>query len=120
MFSIILCLTFWGQFKKSWSDFLGDLPDNWEYIPESDNGDGRLLGGYFYYTRVLKKGEATPCLIEGIETDFGSGTNTDNITDFDMIVYSESVQTTETDESGKEYPDSEWRDAWKSFLEPAG
>ena len=44
--------------------------------------------------------------------------NLDKITDYDIIVYSETVQTTEinSDATSKVYTDAEWKDAWKSFL----
>ncbi len=44
--------------------------------------------------------------------------NLDKITDYDIIVYSETVQTTEitSDSSSKVYTDEEWKQAWKSFL----
>lgn len=102
--------------EKSWTEFLEYLPDNWTYIPENDAVDGNLLGGYFYYTKVLEPNAETNALIEEVKTNFGSDSNTDNITDFNIIVYSESVQTVELNESGTVYADDQWKDAWKSFL----
>ena len=107
--------------KKRWSEFLDDhipksdseLPDGWAYVPQSDS-DGAVLGGFFYYTEILAPGEETPPLILGIETDYGS--NPDQIKEFDVIVYSESVQTVEI-ASGTVYAAEEWRKAWRSFLE---
>ena len=115
-----------SQEGKSWDDFLNYLsdnlsnPTNWVYIPESETGDDKILGGYFYYTKILKSGETTNSLIEGIETNFKldgtkNDTNTDRFTDFDIIVYSESVQTVEIDTSGTVYTD--YKTAWKSFLQ---
>ena len=112
----------------TWSEFLGALPDGWEYVSETDATDGELLGGYFYYTKILKPSEAAPPLINGFSTDFREAgnvddSNTDRITDFDIIVYNESVQT--VDINGTEYSDDEavinddaknWKAAWKSFL----
>ena len=102
--------------EADWSGFLQNLPDNWAYMPDTD----AVLGGYFYYTKIVKPNETTPPLIERVKTDFTDQSdpdNTDNITDFDVIVYTESVQTTEINANGKVYQDSEWQDAWRSFLQ---
>lgn len=103
--------------EEVWSGFLSNLPENWTYVSETDT-DGALLGGYFYYTEKLQPKEQTTALIEGIKTDFradNNDSNIDRITDFDIIVYTESVQTTEIDSDGTVYDD--WKSAWKSFLE---
>ncbi len=102
--------------EYSWEDFLTHLPTDWEYIPENTAGD-EILGGYFYYKKILSPGDETTALIERVKTTFASGDNTDHISDFDIVVYSESVQTTEIDPSGTKYTDSDWKTAWKSFLE---
>lgn len=105
--------------EKTWSEFLSDLPENWVYVSDTDS-DGDLLGGYFYYTKKLSSGETTNTLIDGVKTDFSAETgddNVDNINDFDIIVYTESVQTTEIDDSGTVYNDGDWKTAWKTFLE---
>ena len=101
--------------EYSWNEFLTHLPDNWAYVSESDN---QTLGGYFYYTKILKPNEKTPNLIEKVKTDFTEdGTeNIDNINDFDIVVYTESVQTTEIDQNGTQYTDAKWQTAWRSFL----
>ena len=106
---------------KSWDEFLRNLPENWTYVSyvSTDDTDYSTLGGYFYYTKVLKPDETTTALIDSITTDFrtdDTDTNTDNIKDFDIIVYSESVQTVEIDTSGTVYTDTDWKKAWKSFL----
>ena len=126
----IVCNT--DKEEKSWDEFLTYLSDNssnltyWVYIPESED---KILGGYFYYTKILKpkpKTDETSAseewktspLIQAIKTNFGSDSNVDNITDFDIIVYSESIQTVELDTSGTVYKDEDWKNAWKSFLSP--
>ncbi|MBQ2444274.1 MAG: hypothetical protein II501_03220 [Clostridia bacterium] len=104
--------------EKSWNDFLADLPENWVYVSENDL-DGALLGGYFYYSKVLAKGSTTSPLINGVITDFTTAegdTNADNISNFDIVVYSECVQTTEIDSDGTVYTNNDWRSAWNSFL----
>ena len=105
--------------EADWSGFLNDLPDDWHYVSETDT-DGALLGGYFYYGKILEAGETTPPLMNGVKTDFTSydgDTNADNISDFDIVVYSESVQTAEINSAGRVYTDNEWRLAWLSFLD---
>jgi hypothetical protein len=60
---------------------------------------------------VLNAGEETSPLLSSVKTDFES---TYDISDFDIIVYSESVQTIEINASGTQY--TEYEKAWKSFL----
>ena len=100
--------------EYGWSEFLTHLPDNWKYVPETN----ATLGGYFYYTKILKPNEKTPNLIEKVKTDFTEDDteNIDNINDFDIVVYTESVQTTEIDQNGRQYTDADWQAAWQSFL----
>lgn len=101
--------------EYSWNEFLTHLPDNWAYVSESDD---QTLGGYFYYTKILKPNEKTPNLIEKVKTDFTEDRteNIDNINDFDIVVYTESVQTTEIDQNGTQYTDAKWQTAWQNFL----
>ena len=104
--------------EKSWAEFLADLPEDWVYIPATDETDGALLGGFFYYTKILEPGETTPPLISALCTDFGSS-EPEHIKNFDVIVYSESVQTVEI-KSGLVYDDTDpdaWKTAWRSFLQ---
>ena len=91
------------QTSKSWSEFINDLPIDWAYVSESDATDGALLGGYFYYTKKLAAGQTTPPLMEGVQTNFAASegdSNVDNIDDFDIVVYTETVQTTEINADG--------------------
>lgn len=101
--------------EYGWDEFLTHLPDNWAYVSESDD---QTLGGYFYYTKILKPNEKTPNLIEKVKTDFTEDRteNIDNINDFDIVVYTESVQTTEIDQNGTQYTDAKWQTAWQNFL----
>ena len=108
------------QTSKSWSEFINDLPIDWAYVSESDATDGALLGGYFYYTKKLAAGQTTPPLMDGVQTNFAASegdSNVDNIDDFDIVVYAETVQTTEINADGTEYTDSDWKPAWRSFLD---
>lgn len=103
-----------------WDTFRNTPPEGWVYVSE---GTDALLGGYFYYTEILAPEAVTPPLIAEIRTDFGTGSNPDQITDFDVIVYSESVQTVETGTGDVYDSDTEtvpaWKAAWISFLNPS-
>ncbi|MCR4935713.1 MAG: hypothetical protein K5990_04425 [Oscillospiraceae bacterium] len=109
-----------GVQVTDWNTFRSAPPEGWVYVSEETDA---VLGGYFYYTGILAPNAVTPPLIAEIRTDFGTGSNPDQITDFDVIVYSESVQTVETG-TGEVY-DTEietvpaWKRAWTSFLNPS-
>ncbi len=98
---------------KKWTEFLNDLPDSWTYISETDETNGTTLGGYFYYTQILNPNSTTASLIDAIKTNFQ---NVNDISDFEIIVYSETVQTVEINTSGTVYQDTDYLNAWKSFL----
>ena len=140
----------WADFKLKMAespDQRGDdrdiLPVNWRYMRE--NPENGKLGGYFYYTKVLPtSAKATPenpkvteRLFDSVVYSYGnneSESNIDLISGFEMIVYSETVQTVETgsvevskvDENnqtvmetvyGYDYAEkNEWLKAWKSYL----
>lgn len=133
------------------------LPKNWRYMREiSANGK---LGGYFYYTEVLNTNPSVPVgkpaynkpnvtdrlfdsVVYSYSDDPTNESNIDLISGFEMIVYSETVQTVETgsvevskvdehsqpvlDENnqpvmetvyGYDYAEkNEWLEAWKSYL----
>ena len=100
-----------GTNFKSWAEFkeASVSPADWVYIDNT----GTALDGYFYYTKKLAPGAATSDLIKKVRTAYN---DVYDIPDFEIIVYSETVQTVETDESGTQYTDSQWETAWKSFL----
>ena len=142
-----------GDNYYTWSNFKSYLTDTnnsddakalkaltkWRYVSDSSK-----LGGYFYYTGLLKPGISTDELFEKVKVDFVKydangavidNSNIDRIVDYEMIVYSEILQNTETglyvsgttSEYGYEYKDGsyntnnewqegEWKEAWKSFL----
>lgn len=102
--------------EAGWSEYLSDLPTGWVFVEETDPTDGAVLGGYFYYTSPLEPNASAAALMDGIKTKFGEGTDTDKITDFDVIVYSECVQTTETGTGAEYTAEGSWKTAWKSFL----
>lgn len=129
--------------EVSWSEFLttmaaDDNGTDWKYIPETGEGNDAELGGYFYYTKALEVEDDTATtenekqttnLIEQVYVNFkdsNADSNIDKIQPYEIIVYSEVVQTVETGyiynaENSKDYnkpedtPD-EWRKAWKSYL----
>lgn len=144
-----------GSYTYKWSDFKNALSDDgtserdvslkqhvtkWRYVKGTDK-----LAGYFYYSGLLKPGEETQDLFDSVKVDFvkygansvvEDSSNIDRIVDYEMIVYSEILQNTETGlydtgttrEYGYEYKDGsedptthawtegEWKKAWKSFL----
>ena len=134
--------------KVTWAQFLIDMAtdDNgtdWKYIPETGEGSDAELGGYFYYTKALEAPKAEPDgteqtsnLIEKVHVNYGDSaddSNIDKIQPYEVIVYSEVVQTVETgavkvgeganaqtvygydyNKSG-DIPD-EWKKAWESWL----
>ena len=141
----------WADFKSKMAkspdrrddDDKDILPVNWRYMPE-DPKNGKL-GGYFYYTKVLPtSAKATPenpkvteRLFDSVVysySDKDNESNIDLISGFEMIVYSETVQTVETgsvkvskvDENnqpvmetvyGYDYAEkNQWLEAWKSYL----
>lgn len=95
---------------KSHSDFWtkGGPSNDWVYIPATDSDE---LGGYFYYTKSVAPGDATKDLINTVATYFESA---DDIKDYEIIVYAESVQT--ADKDGVAFADDAYEDAWTEFL----
>ena len=95
---------------QSYEDFFagGDRGDDWIFIPESEDN---VLGGYFYYTKILEPGAKTEKLLDSVCTYFESA---DQIKSHQIYVYAESVQT--YDKDGNPYGEGQWRDAWKEFL----
>ncbi len=96
------------------------LPDGWVFIPETDAEDGKLLGGYCYYTEVLPaedpgtagEEEISPYLTRSFRTTFASG---EDVVPYEIYVYAESVQTAGKDGRRFEGPDA-YREAWREFL----
>lgn len=95
---------------QSYEDFFagGDQGNDWIFIPESEDS---VLGGYFYYTKILEPVEKTEKLLDSVCTYFESA---DQIKSHQIYVYAESVQT--YDKDGNPYDEDQWREAWKEFL----
>lgn len=80
---------------------------NWVFIPDDAGND---LSGYYYYTLPVAPGESTATpLFTYVRT---SNASIDEIKQYDIIVYSESYQT--TDSNGEYY--SDYAAAWTDYL----
>ena len=108
------------NFEKTWSEYKTFLQNSsnsndWQYVPENDSSG---LGGYFYYKHIVDpNAETTVPLITDVQYSFTStpaDSNIDKIKSYEMIVYSEVVQTVDT--NGTEYTDAQWNTAWRKFL----
>lgn len=97
---------------KSHDEFWStDGPTNgWAYIPDDESNESDELGGYFYYTKHIAPGEKTDDLINTIATYYETA---DQVKDYEVIVYAESVQT--ADINGETFEDSKWQKAWDEF-----
>ena len=114
--------TAWNTFKSD-KDIIThtSLTDDWVYIPESSGPSG--LGGYFYYTKAVPVDDTTTnvdesvtsSLIKKVQVNYAT---IDEIRDYEMIVYTETVQTVDTD--GTDYAaqgvTDGWKKAWERFL----
>ena len=88
------------------------LNKKWVYVSDTDDG----LYGYFYYTVPLDPDASTEDLINWVTTVFG-----DKVKQFDIYVYSETVQTVGIDGTDYGIPDEttgdyNWREAWTKYL----
>lgn len=92
------------------AEYKENLPDNWEYVALMDQ---ELLGGYYYYTQALKAGDTTTALVEQVKTTFEKQ---EDVTDYEIIVYGESVQTLDKDGAAFQGANA-YQDAWIEFLE---
>ena len=85
---------------------LSEAAPNWAFIPDSDDSP---LAGYYYYTKLVPVGQSTKPLFTYVKTH--NETN-DDIQQYDIIVYSESIQKSDID--GKVY--NNYEEAWTDFL----
>ena len=85
---------------------LSKVAPNWAFVPDSDDSP---LAGYYYYTKLVPVGQSTEPLFTYVNTY--NETN-DDIQQYDIIVYSESIQKSDMD--GKEY--NGYAEAWRDFL----
>lgn len=80
--------------------------EDWVFVPDDSDS---LLAGYYYYKTPLRSGESTPPLFTYVRI---YNPTEDEINEFEIPVYSESTQL--TDSSGEYYADFEA--AWTDFL----
>ena len=85
----------------------GGPSNDWVYVPDSDS----ILGGYFYYTKSIIPGESTKALMDTITTWFA---DENDVRDYELIVYAESVQT--ADKDGVSFSDVDYQKAWIEYL----
>lgn len=100
----------------NWNDFLNNLAPNWTYIP-TGNSKPEALQGWFYYTKALSvkdenhlENSITTALLKALQTNYNN--NYYDISDFQLIVYSETVQA--VNKNGDEV--TSWETAWTDFL----
>lgn len=90
-------------------EYAEHLPKHWSYISEADD---ELLGGYYYYTEELAPDQRTDPLLEKVKTTFEKA---EDVTAYEIYVYSESVQTLDAD--GEAFTGNEpYLDVWREFL----
>ncbi len=116
--------TAWSEFKTALSD--ENNSSKWVYVKTGN------LAGYFYYKDRVMSGDSTSELIKKVKVDYRdpndtNDSNIDKIQPYEMIVYTETVQSTDID--GTEYgvkelkvnniayaANKQWELAWKRFL----
>ena len=106
----------WSDFKSALAGATNTVSSKWKYV---DSDTDNNLNGYFYYTEAVAPDGITAELIKAVNTDYNGNNDTDSNTDrirsYDIIVYSETVQTVDTD--GTDYgTGNDWHTAWGRFL----
>lgn len=87
-----------------------NTPDGWVFVSKEYNP---VLRDYYYYTEPLAPGKSTTLLLYSVKTTFPSAEEVD---DFEIIVYSESVQT--LDKNGNPFTgENAWEDCWNEFID---
>ena len=81
----------------------------WVYVNETEDAD---IGRYYYYTEILAAGEETPPLFTYVKTDYSGGKEAQQ---YDLIVYSESVQIVTKDGNSAPGVDR-YQQVWKDYL----
>lgn len=87
--------------------YINHLPEGWIFVPDDSNE--AELAGYYYYTKPINPNESTSSLFTYVQTIYE---NLQDVKQYDIIVYTESVQI--TDSNGEKYAD--YQAAWKDFL----
>lgn len=107
--------TYYYSAKRDTTDtnsYVNNLPENWVFIP--DNYSDTALAGYYYYTKPVQPNDSTPPLFKHIKTAY---TDENEIRQYDVTVYAESVQTVLKDGTQKDgtQPD-DYKKVWNDFL----
>ena len=97
-----------GMAFYHWNKFLKSLDSNWTYISAEDS-EPEALQGWFYYKQALPENGVTTALLKALQTNYNN--NYYDISDFQLIVYSETVQA--VDETGELIQQAEDIPAWK-------
>ncbi len=80
--------------------------EDWHFVPDDSD---TVLSGYYYYTRPLAAGASSPPLLTFVKT---VNATVDDIDQYDILVYAESMQL--TDINGSVYED--YAAAWTDYL----
>lgn len=87
-----------------------------DYLNNKAGSKWKYSDGYYYYTEPVEPDKSTEPLFGWIDTDYNQ--HGDKIRQYEVMVYSETVQTLDT--NGNQYTDSEnnpaWKQAWNDFL----
>ena len=97
-------------FKSLLEQESNTVAQDWQFI--ANKGAGDKIGGYFYYKKIVAPQEKTASLIKNVKVVYPEGI--DYIQDYEMVIYTETIQTVEID--GTHYTDDDWRTAWERFL----
>lgn len=81
----------------------------WSFVSDTASSP---LAGYYYYKTPVAPGEKTPSLLTYVKT---MNESNDDIKQYDIMVYAESVQV--SDMTGNVYED--YREAWTDILQKA-
>ena len=92
--------------SETYAANLGTAAPEWDFVSDDDTTP---LAGYYYYKERVAPGASTEPLFTYVKT---RNTSDEEIQQYDILVYSESVQITGMD--GRVYND--YRDAWQDKL----
>ncbi|MGN1458371.1 MAG: SipW-dependent-type signal peptide-containing protein [Acutalibacteraceae bacterium] len=94
------------------NSYVNNLPKGWVFIP--DNYSDTALAGYYYYTKPVQPNDSTPTLFKYIKTVY---TDENEIRQYDVTVYAESVQTVLKDGTQKDGTQlDDYKEVWNDFL----
>lgn len=113
----------WETFKNTLAGETNTIAADWKYIKEGTDDVADNLEGYFYYTKILPLDNSdttdvdesvTSSLIKKVKVTYPNENTEDYIRDYEMIVYTETVQAVDT--NGKEFAAADWQTVWDRFL----